>query len=494
MQLKLPAFYYVAGSASLAAVAMGSVLGYSAPALASMAARGVSMTRSQETWFGSVLAVGALVGSLVSGFLIERFGRVRPIQLSSLGFVGGCLCIALCNSSLPWMFAGRILTGFCCGLVSLAVPVFVAEISPPHVRGLLGSGVQLAMTLGVLAVFVGGKWLDWLALALLCTVCPVLMAIAMAFAVESPRWLVAHGQREKALDALRFLYGPKFCAESECLTIEASITRQPTAAGDLLQRSFSLPLAYTLLLMFFQQFCGINVITFYAVKIFESSGSDISAADCTIMLGAVQVIASLVASLLIDRAGRRCLMIVSSLFVTASLTVLGFFYFYKDMDDGEYLHRYRYVPLASLTTYIAAFCLGIGPVPWVVMGEILSPRARGLSTGVSTAFCFFCEFIITKEFQDLVHIFNFSGLFWMFALVTVAQVIFVYMFIPETKGKSLEDISQIFESLPEFGSSVTRLHSVTTTTSSESVTGQGRAVSASAKVVPVCPDAVDLDQ
>ncbi|KAL1432118.1 hypothetical protein MTO96_013458 [Rhipicephalus appendiculatus] len=442
--LKLPAFYYVAGSASLASVAMGSVMGYSAPALASMAARGVHMTRSQETWFGSVLAVGALVGSLVSGFLIERFGRVRPIQLSSLGFVGGCLCIALCNASLPWMFVGRVLTGFCCGLVSLAVPVFVAEISPPHVRGLLGSGVQLAMTLGVLAVFVSGKWLDWLALALLCTVCPVLMAVAMAFAV---------------------------CAEAECLAIEASILRQPTAIGDLLQRSFSLPLAYTLLLMFFQQFCGINVITFYAVKIFESSGSDISAADCTIMLGVVQVIASLAASLLIDRTGRRCLMIVSSLFVAASLTVLGCFYYYKDVDNGEFRHRYRYVPLASLTTYIAAFCLGIGPVPWVVMGEILSPRARGFSTGVSTAFCFFCEFLITKEFQDLVHLFNFSGLFWMFALVTVLQVIFIYTCIPETKGKSLEDISQIFESLQEFGSSATELHPVPTTPSFEGVEG-----------------------
>ncbi|KAL3187536.1 hypothetical protein MRX96_025043 [Rhipicephalus microplus] len=448
---KLPAFYYVAGSASLASVAMGSVMGYSAPALASMAAQGVRMTRSQETWFGSVLAVGALGG--------------QP------GFVGGCLCIALCNASLPWMFVGRVLTGFCCGLVSLAVPVFVADISPAHVRGLLGSGVQLAMTLGVLAVFVSGKWLDWLSLALLCTVCPVLMAVAMEFAVESPRWLLAHGQRDKALDALRFLYGPKVCAEAECLVIEASILRQPTAIGDLFQRSFSLPLAYTLLLMFFQQFCGINVITFYAVKIFESSGSDISATDCTIMLGVVQVIASLAASLLIDRAGRRCLMLVSCLFVAASLTVLGCFFYYKDMDNGEFRHRYRYVPLASLTTYIAAFCLGIGPVPWVVMGEILSPRARGFSTGVSTAFCFFCEFLITKEFQDLIHLFNFSGLFWMFALVTILQVLFIYTCIPETKGKSLEDISQTFESLQEFGSSSTQLDPVPTTPSLEGVEG-----------------------
>ncbi|XP_065302126.1 facilitated trehalose transporter Tret1-2 homolog [Dermacentor albipictus] len=468
--LKLPAFYYVAGSSSLASVAMGSVLGYSAPALASMATSGIRMTRSQETWFGSVLAMGAVVGSLVSGFLIQRFGRVRPIQFSSLWFVGGCLCIALCNGSLPWMFAGRVLTGFCCGLVSLAVPVFVAEISPPHVRGLLGSGVQLAFTLGVLAVFVGGKWLDWQSLALLCTVCPVVMAVAMAFTVESPRWLVAHGRRDKALGALRFLYGPNFCAEAECLTIEASLLHQPAAFGDLLRRRFWLPFAYTLLLMFFQQFCGINVVTFYAVKIFESSGSDISAANCTIMLGVVQVIASLGSSVLIDRVGRRILMLVSSLIVTASLTVLGFFYYYKDMDNGEFRHRYWYVPLALLTMYIAAFCLGIGPVPWVVMVEILSPRARSLSTGVSTAFCFFCEFVITKVFDDLVRLLNFSGLFWMFALVTVVQIIFVYVCIPETKGKSLEDISQIFEMVPVFGSNATQLHTVPTTRSFDGVT------------------------
>ncbi|KAH7980983.1 hypothetical protein HPB49_020646 [Dermacentor silvarum] len=180
MLLNLSALYYVAGSSSLASVAMGR--------------------------------------ALVSGFLNESFGRVRPIQR--------------CRR---W------------GLVSLAVPVVVAEICPPHVRGLLGSG-------GVLAVFVGGKWLNWLALELLCTVCPVLMTVAMAFTVESPRWL--------ALCTVRFLYGPKFCAEAECLTIEASLLRQPVAVGDQLQRSFSLPLTYTLLLKIFQQFCGINVLTF----------------------------------------------------------------------------------------------------------------------------------------------------------------------------------------------------------------------------------------
>nr|XP_050040375.1 solute carrier family 2, facilitated glucose transporter member 8-like [Dermacentor andersoni] len=146
-------------------------------------ARCVHIKRFQETWLGSLLAVAALVGSLVSGFLIERFGRVQPTQLSSLGFVGGCLCIALCNASLPWMFAGRVLIGFCCGLVTLAVPVFVAEISPPHLHGLLGSGVQLIIMLDVLVAFVDGKWLDWLALTLLCTVCLVLVPAVLVLAV-----------------------------------------------------------------------------------------------------------------------------------------------------------------------------------------------------------------------------------------------------------------------------------------------------------------------
>ncbi|XP_070392765.1 solute carrier family 2, facilitated glucose transporter member 8-like [Dermacentor albipictus] len=197
-----------------------------------MAARRVHITRFQEAWLGSARAMGALVGSLVSGFLIEHLGRVWSIQLSQLGFVGGCFRIALCNASLPWMFAGLVLTGFCCGLVSLAVPVFVTEISPPQARGLLGSGVQLAIQLGALAVFVGGTWLYWLALALLRTVGPVLMAISMAFAVGSPSWLVTHGRLDDVLDALRFLYGPRFCAESECLINGDSFLRQPAAVAE----------------------------------------------------------------------------------------------------------------------------------------------------------------------------------------------------------------------------------------------------------------------
>ncbi|KAH6919757.1 hypothetical protein HPB50_029254 [Hyalomma asiaticum] len=215
---------------------------------------------------------------------------------------------------------------------------------------------------------------------------------------------MAHSQREKALDTVRFPYGRKFCGECEYLTAEASVMRrQETAAGDLLQRSYSLPLACSLLLMFFQQVCGINVITFYAVKVFESSASNISAADCTIMLRAARLLALLAASLLIEHEGRRCLILVYPPYVTPSLTVLGLFYYYEDMDSGKFLHHYQFVSLASIMECIASFCLGIGPVPWVVTGEILSTRARGLSSGVSTAFCFFCEFLSTKKIQDLVH-------------------------------------------------------------------------------------------
>ncbi|XP_064486093.1 facilitated trehalose transporter Tret1-2 homolog [Ornithodoros turicata] len=456
----IQAFYYVAASSWLASMAMGTVLGYSAPALASMASNdsSIHLTPTQETWFGSVLAVGALGGSLVTGFLIEFLGRVRTIQFSSMGFIAGSLCIAMCNTSLISLFFGRVLAGFCCGVVSLAVPVFVSEISPPDVRGLLGSCIQLSITLGILLVFVSGKWMDWLTLSLLCAVLPTLMAIAMAFAVESPRWLLANGQRAKAIDALRILYGGSESeVQAQCISIEASLQ---TAAGgngesvirDLFRRSFSVPLVYTLLLMFFQQFCGINVVTFYSVAIFESSGAGIPAADCTILLGVVQVASSFAASLLIDRAGRRLLLFLSSTVITLSLVVLGVFYYYKDGDDA-FRQRYRYIPLASLTSYMAAFCLGVGPVPWVVMGEILSPRARGLSTGLSTAFSFLCEFLITKEFQDLVSLFNFSGMFWLFAAMTVVHILFVYACIPETKGKSLEDISHIFESLPVFSTS-----------------------------------------
>ncbi|XP_070392764.1 facilitated trehalose transporter Tret1-2 homolog [Dermacentor albipictus] len=370
-----------------------------------MVDRGVHMTLSQEAWFGlvlkaySVLAVGALVGSLVSSFLVERFRRVRSIQVSSLGFVGGCLCIALCNASLTWMFPGLVLTGFCCGLVSLAVAAFVAEISPPHVHGLLGSGVQLAITLDVLVAFVDGKWLDWLALALLCTVCPVLGAVSMAFVVEYPRWLVTHGRRDRAFDALRFLYGLKYCTEAECLTNGAILLRQPAGVGDRRQRNFSLPLAYTLLLKFFptvQRHQRYHLLRCQDIRV---ARLEISAADCTIMLSVLQVISSLAASLLINSVGRRGLVLVSSLIVMASLKASGFFYYYNDMDNGEFRHRYFYVPLASLTTHIVTSCLG--QLPSVVMGEIPPLRACSLFPGVSTAFCFFCEFLIAKEFQDL---------------------------------------------------------------------------------------------
>lgn len=430
------------GSACMGASSFGLTLSYSSPALPDIRRR-MPFSDSQGDWFGSLVTLGALFGGLVGGQLVNRIGRKDTVIFSSLGFVLGFLLIEASPQPIV-MFVGRFLTGFSTGTTALVVPVFVSEVSPPQIRGVLNTMCTIAVTSGVLMAYVLGKWLDYQWLSTACMVPSVLMVLSMPFMADSPRWLLQRGRTEEALKALEFYEGADRAREEfESLQAAGAVVEAFSFAD------FKLPYVYkpflcVLLGMFLQQFSGISIMLFYTQDIFESAGSTIESTDCTIIVGVVQVASGFLSTLLIERLGRKILLLASCFVSSISLILLGISYHFKDAQGQVFLASYGWLPLLALCGFMVGYSVGLGPLPWMLMGEMLPLRVKGFATGVSTAFNFGCGALIAREYHSTMQLLGNDGIYWFYAAAMALGFVLVLMFIPETRGKTLEEIEVQF--------------------------------------------------
>ena len=217
---------------------------------------------------------------------------------------------------------------------------------------------------------------------------------------------------------------------------------------DVFKREFRKPLLIAIGLMLVQQLSGINAVIFYTVDIFKLSGSKINENFCTIIVGVVNMLATLLANGLIDKLGRKILLYISDSLMIVSLFALGTFFYIKELGNPDddlnqwnaTIESMSWLPLVSFIIYVVAFSLGWGPIPWLFMGEALPAKVRGPGASLVTAINWSCTFIITKTFPQMVKDLGPFGVFFMFGVVMVLGFIFVILFVPETKGKSLEQI------------------------------------------------------
>ncbi|UYV71779.1 SLC2A8 [Cordylochernes scorpioides] len=339
---------------------------------------------------------------LPESFITERYGRRSAIIIFNVPFVIGWLNIAFAYN-IPQLFIARYLTGLCCGAMSLAVPVYLAEIAPPHLRGLLGSGMQLSVTVGVLLVYAVGVALPWSWLAYHCCIYSGASMLMLTFCPETPRWLISRHRQEEALQAIRFLSGTQVNPEAECQAIEVSLLQQPAGKASikeiLLPQNWK-PLLLSLFLMLFQQANGNNNVIQNAVKIFKDCPDLLDPNLSSIVLAVVMVVATFIATVVVDLAGRRFLLIISGLGNFLTLAALGTYYYLSQVVDPSYHTSLSWLPLVSAAGFLIIFSIGFGPVPWLMMSELFPLRMRGLFSGIATAFNWTCVFIVTKEFED----------------------------------------------------------------------------------------------
>lgn len=450
---------YLATLASvLGPMSFGFVLGYSSPAIPDL--RSISDDRlrlddDQASWFGSIVTVGAALGGLLGGWMVERIGRKLSLMFCSLPFVFGFTVIIAAQN--VWMlYVGRALTGLASGVTSLVVPLYISEMAHERVRGTLGSCVQLMVVLGILGVYAAGLVLHWRWLAICCSIPPTLLMVFMCFMPETPRFLLSQGKRREAEEALRFLRGPDAPVEWECARIEDACEEQGSSfqMSDLKDPGVFKPLVIGAMLMVFQQLTGINAIMFYAESICEQANlpGDVG----SVLVGLVQVVFTAVAAVIMDRAGRKILLVISGVAMAISTTSFGVYFYLMSqqppsptaglgvMATAAPAPDLRWLALSSLAVFITGFALGWGPIPWLVMSEIFPVKVRGFASAVCVLTNWGMAFVVTKTFQDMMDHLTSAGTFWLFASVCSVNVIFTIVFVPETKGKTLEQIEAVF--------------------------------------------------
>lgn len=436
--------YLASFAALLGALSMGLSLGYSSPATLLMSLDNSTILDtneekrgSQTSLIGSMLNIGALVGGILGEPCNKYLGRKKSLIAYGAPFVIGWIIIAL-SSNVATIVAGRLLTGFCCGLVSQTAPTYVVEISPPSIRGMLGTCFQVMVTIGILLAPIFSLFMSWQMMAVTCSLASFCMSILMIFMPETPQWLLSKDCVPEAQASLRQLRSSQINEEFEAMSNNARAGNQSGAGITFSSRQFYKPMALALGLMFFQQFSGINGILFYQSKIFENAAPKLDATLATISVCIAQVIATIIGSLLVDRLGRKVLLYSSGIGHAVALVIFGY-YQYRS-SDPQFKADKGYIAVASLILFVTSFSIGYGPIPWMMIPELASGKVRSTIASISTAFNWTCSYIVTASIQTIETKIGADKTYWIYAIICACSCIFVYFSLPETKGRSEEQI------------------------------------------------------
>ncbi|XP_072944082.1 facilitated trehalose transporter Tret1-like [Epargyreus clarus] len=428
------------------AVSMGSMIvgfssAYTSPALVTMEnSTRISVTEEQASWVGGLMPLAALAGGVLGGPLVDYMGRRRTILFTAVPFFIGWILIATAKI-VHLVLTGRAICGLCVGVGSLAFPVYLGETIQPEVRGTLGLFPTAIGNIGILICYAAGKYLDWSQLAYLGAALSVPFFLLMFMIPETPRWYISQGKNDEARKALQWLRGKhaKIDNEMRDIALTDAEIESDSSISEMLKMKYLKAILISLGLMAFQQLSGINAVIFYTVKIFQMSGSSVDENLSTIIVGVVNFISTFLATALIDRAGRKLLLYISSVTMTITLVVLGTFFYVRDNLHLD-VSNLGWLPLTTLMIYLLGFSLAFGPIPWLMMGEILPAKIRGAAASICTAFNWLCTFAVTKTFHNIIVGIGPAGTFWLFGCICFIGLFFVIVYVPETRGKSLEQI------------------------------------------------------
>jgi sugar porter (SP) family MFS transporter len=389
----------------------------------------------------SVVLVGASIGALGGGRLADRFGRRKMLIVTSLIFIAGAILCAVATSVTTLVMA-RTIVGFGIGLASSTVPLYISEVAPANARGWQVSLFQLAITIGILSAYIVdfefAKTADWRWMLGLAAIPGGILFLGMLFLPETPRWYAQRAQMEKARAVLVRIRGTQEI-DAELGEIEATLqhAQERGRLSDVLLPEVRPALIIGIGLAVFQQITGINTVIYYAPMIIQSAGipSASGAILATAGIGLVNVIMTVVSMWLIDRAGRRPLLLIGIAGMAISLAVLGYVFRLSARSGGV-----SEIAVITLMAYVASFAISLGPIFWLLIAEIYPLKIRGRAEGIAAGANWAANFLVSLTFLTLVQIFGPSQTFWLYGVLAVAAWIFSYYLVPETKGRTLEEI------------------------------------------------------
>jgi MFS transporter, SP family, galactose:H+ symporter len=391
-----------------------------------------------EVVISSVL-IGALVGAVAGGILADHFGRRPVIIATAFLFIIGSIATAL-SPTVGLLISGRIAVGAAIGVASFAAPLYISEISPVNVRGRLVSINQIALTSGIVISYLvdyalvgvrGWRWMFGLA-----TVPAAVLCVGMFFLPESPRWLLSHGLTNAARAVLQRIR-KSGDVDWELDGIQKSFELQSGGWADLLTPLIRPALVVGLGIAIFQQITGINTVIYYAPMIFESAGFKSASVSilATVGVGVINVLLTVVAMTLVDRVGRRPLLLFGLAGMILGLGILGLAFQLPSLAGAL-----GWIAVVSLMIYVGAFAIGLGPVFWLLISEIYPLKIRGLAMSVASAANWGANLLVALTFLTLIQLLGRPMTFWFYGLTGIAAWLFAWFRVPETKGRSLEEI------------------------------------------------------
>ncbi|KAK4325810.1 hypothetical protein Pmani_003590 [Petrolisthes manimaculis] len=399
-----------------------------------------TLTEEEASWLGSLLLLGACLGAMVSWWVIG-LGRRRAVLASALPRVAGWIMIAAA-SDVYMMYAGRFLTGVSLGVVTTAAPVYISEIAHSSIRGALSCIVQLGVNLGIFIAALLGAVLDWRGLAIFGSFSVVVYFIATFFIPDSPVWLVACGREDPAREALRKLRGPHYCVEYELQQIISTKASQYNAYNwrDVFTlRSCVVPLGVVALVTAVNRCSGYNAIITFCSTFLHQAIPSYSQQWAAAGVTAMQVVSTAGAVATVDQLGRRKLLMLSILIMGLSLVTISICEVASSNGAGG-----SWVGILAAIVYVSSYSLGVGPVTWVLVGEMFPQAARDKASAVIAVLNWFLAFVITKTYFGLENSTGIAGTCAVYATMCAVGLVLVYFLVPETKGRSLGEIEAHF--------------------------------------------------
>lgn len=412
------------------------------------------VSKTQGDWVSSLINLGAAAVCFPIGLIMDAIGRKKTMLLLVIPFTLGWLLITFATS-VGMLMAGRFITGVAGGAFCVTAPAYNSEIAQDSIRGTLGSFFQLMITVGILFAYAVGSYTSVFVFNILCTLIPIIFGLVFFFMPESPNFLVTKGRSDEAKDALIRLRGRNYDVDSELsnLQMKADLAKsQPVSFASAITKKTALKaLLICYALMLFQQLSGINAVIFNTSAIFDSAGATIPAAIATIIIGVIQVIATFTSSVVVDRLGRRILLLFSALVMCLCSTALGVFFFLKDThgDKSSIVEAISWLPLLSLSLFIIAFSLGFGPIPWMMAGELCLIDIKAFVGSTAGTLNWLLSFTVTSTFNSLNASIGSGQVFWMFAGIMLVGFVFIFFVVPETKGKSVDEIQLMLGAEPQ---------------------------------------------
>jgi len=400
----------------------------------------------------SWVTLGALFGALVAGATADKIGRRWTAVGAGVLFAIGAIVEAFAPDA-GLLTVGRVITGLGVGFASVVAPLYAAEMAPKNLRGRFVSTYQLAITVGIFFAYLADDALTpddrWRLMFALAIIPGVALSIGFLVMPESARWLLKMGRRDDARASLVKVDGPDV-ADAHLATLEADLVAEQQEGEARWSEVFSPGLRRALWvgigLAVFQQVTGINAIIYYANEIFAEAGfttAEQQAKATLYAVGATNVLATLVAVAWVDRFGRRPLLFTGLVGMAVSLAAVGFsFLALENQPDGEASTVGGIVTVLALVVFIASFAFSMGPIVWTLISEIYPNRVRGRAIAVATAVNWFSAFIVAQFFLSIVDAIGEATTFFIFSAFCVVTYAFVWRYVPETKGRSLEEIQE----------------------------------------------------